>query len=196
MERLRLGFALTGSFCTWAKIMPVLEQLAQIYDVYPILSPIGFASNNRFGRASDWQMQIEKICGRPIWHTIEQVEPIGPKNLLDALAVVPCTGNTLAKLASGLSDNCTTMSVKSTLRNQHPVVLAVSTNDALGASARNIGTLMNAKNIYFVPMSQDDPHGKPASMVAHFDLVADTIAAALTGKQLQPLMLASPSPQA
>lgn len=108
MERLRLGFALTGSFCTWAKVMPVLRLLAQTYDIFPILSPIGYLSDNRFGCAKDWQEQLEEICGRPVWHTIEQVEPIGPKNLLDATVVVPCTGNTLGKLANGITDTSVT----------------------------------------------------------------------------------------
>lgn len=105
MERLRLGMAMTGSFCTWAKVLPVMKRLAETYEVYPILSPIGYVSDNRFGKAADWISQIEEICGRDIWHTIEQVEPIGPKNLLDVMAIVPCTGNTLGKLANGITDN-------------------------------------------------------------------------------------------
>lgn len=187
MEKPRLGFAMTGSFCTWAKVLPVMEELTKTYEVYPILSPVGYTSDNRFGKATDWVAKIQAICGREIWHTLEAVEPIGPKNLLDALAIVPCTGNTLGKLANGINDTPVTMAAKSNLRNGCPLVLAVSTNDGLGASARNIGALMNAKNVYFVPMGQDDPAGKPASIVAHFDQVAPAIAKALEGKQLQPL---------
>ena len=187
MEKLKLGFGMTGSFCTWSKAVPLMRQLTETYEVIPILSPISCVSNNRFGRAEDWIRQIEEICGRKIWSTIEEVEPIGPKNLLDIMAIIPCTGNTLGKLANGINDTPITMAAKSNLRNGNPLVLAVSTNDALGGSARNIGTLMNAKNVYFVPMSQDDPEKKPASVVAHFDRAEEAIAAALARKQIQPL---------
>lgn len=187
MDKLKLGFAMTGSFCTWAKVLPVMEELAAIYDVFPILSPISYVSDNRFGRAADWLERIERACGRKAWHTIEEVEPIGPKNLLDAMVIVPCTGNTLGKLANGVNDTPVTMAAKSNLRNGNPLLLAVSTNDALSGSARNIGVLMNAKNVYFVPMSQDDPVKKPTSVVAHFDKVGAALEAALAGKQLQPV---------
>lgn len=187
MSRKKLGFAMTGSFCTWAKVIPVMEELSKVYEIIPILSPISYVSNNRFGEAKKWIAQIEQICQKEVWHTIEQVEPIGPKNLLDAMAIVPCTGNTIGKLANGITDTCVTMAAKANLRNGNPLVIAVSTNDALTGSARNIGTLLNVKNVYFVPMSQDDPIKKPASMVAHFDLVGATIDLALQGKQLQPL---------
>lgn len=187
MTKKRIGFALTGSFCTWARVIPILEALSSTYDLFPILSPISYISDNRFGKAADWRAQIEKICGRPVWHTIEQVEPIGPKNLLDALVIAPCTGNTLGKLAGGITDTAPVMAAKSNLRNANPLILAVSTNDALGASARNIGQLMNARNVYFVPMAQDDPNGKPASVVAHFERIGETLAEALKGRQLQPV---------
>ena len=187
MDKLKLGFAMTGSFCTWAKVLPVMEELAGTYDVFPILSPISYVSDNRFGKAADWIERIERACGRKVWHTIEEVEPIGPKNLLDARVIVPCTGNTLGKLANGVNDTPVTMAAKSNLRNGNPLLLAVSTNDALSGSARNIGVLMNAKNVYFVPMSQDDPVKKPTSVVAHFDKVGAALEAALAGKQLQPV---------
>lgn len=189
MEKLPLGFAMTGSFCTWSSVVPMMEELAKSYDVYPILSPIGYVSNNRFGTAASWIAQLESICGRRVWHTIEDVEPIGPKNILKALVIAPCTGNTLGKLANGVNDTAVTMAAKSNLRNGNPLVLAVSTNDALTGSARNIGSLLNTKSVYFVPMSQDDPVKKPASMVAHFDRLPATIAAALGGKQIQPLYI-------
>ena len=192
MERKKLGFALTGSFCTWAKVVPMMEELSQIYDIYPILSPISCRSNNRFGRAEDWIREIERICQKKIWREIEQVEPIGPKNLLDGMLIAPCTGNTLGKLANGITDNAVVMAAKSNLRNAHPLVLAVSTNDALGASARNIGTLMNARNVYFVPMAQDAPQKKPASVVACFELTAKALEAAFAGYQLQPVYQAPP----
>ncbi|WP_066458310.1 dipicolinate synthase subunit B [Anaerotruncus rubiinfantis] len=189
MEKLKLGFALTGSFCTWGHVLPQMEKLAKTYEIMPIISPISCVSDNRFGKADEWIEKIEKICGRPVIRTIEQAEPIGPKNLLDALVVAPCTGNTLGKLANGITDTCVCMACKASLRNANPLVIAVSTNDALGASARNIATLMNAKNVYFVPMSQDDPQGKPTSLVAHFDKIGETVEASLSGKQLQPLYL-------
>ena len=188
MERTKLGFAMTGSFCTWAKVVEVMERLAQAYEIYPILSPISCQSNNRFGNAKDWIQRIEGICGRQVWRTIEDVEPIGPKNLLDLLLIAPCTGNTLGKLAGGITDTCVLMAAKANLRNGNPLVLAVSTNDALGASARNIGLLMNAKNIYLTPMAQDAPENKPSSLVARFDRIPETLEAALQGRQLQPVL--------
>mgnify|MGYP005778134211 FL=1 len=188
MERTKLGFAMTGSFCTWAKVVEVMERLAQAYEIYPILSPISCQSNNRFGNAKDWIQRIEGICGRQVWRTIEDVEPIGPKNLLDLLLIAPCTGNTLGKLAGGITDTCVLMAAKANLRNGNPLVLAVSTIDALGASARNIGLLMNAKNIYLTPMAQDAPEKKPSSLVARFDRIPATPEAALQGRQLQPVL--------
>ncbi|MEM1483750.1 dipicolinate synthase subunit B [Oscillospiraceae bacterium PP1C4] len=187
MEKMKLGFGMTGSFCTWEKVLPVMAQLAEIYEITPILSPISYTSDNRFGNAANWIEQIEDICGRKVLHKIEQVEPIGPKNLLDVMAIVPCTGNTIGKLANGITDTAILMAAKANLRNGKPLVIAISTNDALTGSARNIGTLMNAKNVYFVPMSQDDPFHKPASMVAHFNQVGATIEAALQGRQQQPI---------
>lgn len=187
MEKLRIGFGMTGSFCTWSKVLPVLERLAKKYDVIPILSPISCVSNNRFGKAVDWIEKIETICGRKIWHTIEEVEPIGPKNLLDIMMIVPCTGNTIGKIANGINDTAVTMASKSNLRNGKPLLIAISTNDALGASARNIGTLMNVKNVYFVPMRQDNPINKPTSMVADFSKVEAAMEAALEHRQIQPL---------
>lgn len=189
MEKKKLGFGMTGSFCTWSKVVPIMAQLSELYDILPILSPTAYTSDNRFGKATDWIKQIEEICKKKIFHTIEQVEPIGPKNLIDIMAIVPCTGNTLAKLANGITDTSVSMAAKSNLRNANPLVVAVSTNDALSGSARNIGTLMNTKNIYFVPMSQDDPIHKPTSVVAHFDQLAATIESALKGSQQQPVYL-------
>ena len=187
MEKKRLGFALTGSFCTWGRVLSVMEALAEEFEIFPILSSRD--CDSRFGKAEDWLKRIEAACGRGPWTTIGQVEPIGPKNLLDLLLIEPCTGNTLAKLANGINDTPVTMAAKSTLRNGNPLVLAVSTNDALGASARNIGALLNAKNVYFVPMAQDDPAGKPASVVARFERTASALESALEGRQVQPVCL-------
>lgn len=187
MKKKRVGFALTGSFCTWEQAVKTMKELSATYDILPILSPISCVSNNKFGKAEDWIAQIEEICGCKALKTIEEVEPIGPKKLVDIMAIVPCTGNTLGKLAAGINDSPVTMAAKSNLRNGNPLVLAVSTNDALSGSARNIGTLLNTKNVYFVPMAQDDPLHKPASVVAKFDRVGDTIACALGGRQCQPV---------
>ncbi|MBQ7935047.1 MAG: dipicolinate synthase subunit B [Clostridia bacterium] len=187
-EPLKIGIALTGSFCTFHEVLTALESLKEIYDLYPIMSPIAYESNTRFGTAVDFRNRLETLCGREIWHTIPQVEPIGPKKILDALLIAPCTGNTLAKLALGVTDTAVTMAAKSTLRNERPVILALSTNDALSGAGKNIGLLQTLRNYYFVPYGQDNTLQKPRSCVAHFDLIPATIAAALEGQQLQPLL--------
>lgn len=187
-EKTRLGFALCGSFCTFKAALAELEVLAKEYDVTPIMSGGAAHTDTRFGKAEDFCRRIAEICRKEPITTIAKAEPIGPKALLDVLVIEPCTGNTLGKLANGITDTAVTMAAKAHLRNGRPVVLAVSTNDALGASARNIGTLMNSKNIYFVPMRQDSPDGKPASVVADFSFTDAAIKAALEGKQLQPML--------
>ena len=186
----RIGFALTGSFCTFAAAFEQMEQLAQMgYRIQPIMSEHAFRTDTRFGRAADWVRRAEEICERPVMHTIEQTEPIGPKKLLDALIIAPCTGNTLAKLAHGIADTSVTMAAKSHLRNGRPVIIAVSTNDGLAAAAENIGRLLVRKNHYFVPFGQDDALGKPTSLVADFSRLPKTLEAALEGRQIQPLLL-------
>ena len=187
-DKKRLGFALCGSFCTFKKVLSEMEKLAGIYDITPIMSEGASSINSRFGKAEDFIRRITEICGKEPITTIAGAEPIGPKALLDVLLIEPCTGNTLGKLANGITDSAVTMAAKAHLRNGRPLVIAVSTNDALGASARNIGTLMNSKNVYFVPMGQDSPEEKPASMVAYFEKSHEAIEAALSGKQLQPLI--------
>lgn len=184
----RLGFALCGSFCTFKKVLAEMEELAQIYDIMPIMSEGASSIDSRFGKAEDFIRRITEICGKAPITTIAGAEPIGPKALLDVLIIEPCTGNTIGKLANGITDTPVTMAAKAHLRNGRPLVIAVSTNDALGASAQNIGRLMNAKNVYFVPMAMDSPEGKPASMVAHFEKSAEAIESALSGKQLQPMI--------
>ena len=189
MEK-NVGFALCGSFCTFSKAFPAMEQVKkQFGTVLPIFSPAAASIDTRFGKAADHLRRAEEICGRPPFTTLQEVEPIGPKGLLDALVVAPCTGNTLAKLAHGIADTSVTMAVKSHLRNGRPVILAVSTNDGLGAAAENIGRLLARRHIYFVPFGQDDPVGKPASLVAYFTKVAETVAAALEGRQIQPVLI-------
>ena len=188
-EKIRLGFAVCGSFCTFKRVLEELEKLAKEYDITPIMSSGAAFTDTRFGKAEDLRRRITEICGKEPITTIAGAEPIGPQALLDVLVIEPCTGNTLGKLANGITDTAVTMAAKAHLRNGHPVVLAASTHDALGASARNIGTLMNAKNIYFVPMRQDAPQGKPASVVANFAKTGAAIKAALEGKQVQPVLV-------
>lgn len=188
-DKIRLGFAMCGSFCTFKLVLEELERLAKDYDITPIMSQGAAFIDTRFGKAEDFRRRVAEICGREPITTIADAEPIGPRALLDVLVIEPCTGNTLGKLANGITDTPVTMAAKAHLRNGRPLVLAVSTNDALGASARNIGTLMNAKNIFFVPMRQDSPRGKPASLVADFSETAAAIKSALEGRQTQPLLL-------
>ena len=184
-----IGFAMCGSFCTFAQVFPVMELLTRDYQVTPIFSTAAATIDSRFGTAAEHLAQATDICGRPVLRTIPQVEPIGPKKLFDALIVAPCTGNTIAKLAHSIADTPVTMAVKSHLRNGRPVVIAVSTNDALGGAAENIGKLMSRKHYYFVPFRQDDPLNKPTSMVADFNRIHETLEAALDGRQLQPIIL-------
>lgn len=184
-----IGFALCGSFCTFSRVLDVLERLKTQYpNIIPILSEASYTTDTRFGAAADFRTHIEAICGHEILHTIAQAEPIGPKKLLDCLVIAPCTGNTLAKLACGIADGPVTLAAKAHLRNERPIVLAVSTNDALAGNAPSIGTLLTRRHYYFVPFSQDNAEKKPRSMVAHFELLPETIAAALDGRQLQPLL--------
>lgn len=184
-----LGFAFCGSFCTFAQVFPVLEALAKEHRIIPIFSPVSYSTDTRFGTAEAHLQKAEAICGNPVLHTIAQVEPIGPKKMLDAMIIAPCTGNTLAKLAHSIADTSVTMAAKSHLRNGRPVLIAVSTNDALGGAAENIGRLLARKHYYFVPYRQDDAIQKPTSMVADFTRIPDALAAAMEGRQLQPLLL-------
>ena len=184
-----IGFALCGSFCTYSRIFPVMERLARDYDLIPIFSQSAYGTDSRFGTAADHISKAEAICGSSVLHTLAEVEPIGPKKLLDALVIAPCTGNTLAKLAHSIADGPVTMAAKSHLRNGRPVVVAISTNDALGGAAENIGKLLARKHYFFVPFGQDDAFGKPTSVVADFSKIPQTLEQALEGKQLQPLLL-------
>lgn len=186
---MKIGFAMCGSFCTYHQVFPVMESLRKHYDLVPIFSPAAYTIDSRFGTARKHIETALDICGTAPLHTIEEVEPIGPKKLLDALIVAPCTGNTLAKLAHSIADTSVTMAVKSHLRNSRPVIIAVSTNDALSGAAENIGKLMGRKNYYFVPFGQDDSANKPTSMVADFSKIPDTIAEAVKGRQIQPILI-------
>lgn len=188
-ENKTIGFAMCGSFCTFKKALGVLNSLTQTgANIIPIMSEMSYNTDTRFGEAKDFQTQVKNMTGNDIIHTVKDAEPIGPKGLLDLLVVLPCTGNSLAKIAGGIADTSVTMAVKAHLRNQRPVVIAVSTNDGLGTAAKNIGALLNSKNMYFIPFAQDDYVNKPCSLVADFDKLQETILAAFEGKQLQPLL--------
>ena len=191
MTPIRLGFAITGSFCTFAKVFESLQQLQDtgLYEIQPIFSVNAATLDTRFGKAADWLARAKAITGRAPWRSLVEVEPIGPKKLLDLVLIAPCTGNTLAKLAGGITDTPVTLATKAHLRNARPVVIAVSSNDALSVGAKNIGLLMNQKQMYFVPLRQDDAVGKPCSLVADFHLLEPTLQAALAGIQTQPLLL-------
>lgn len=189
-DDIQVGFAVCGSFCTHRQALDALTELRGRYkNILPIVSDFSAKTNTRFGRAEDLIWELEQISGRNVISNIQGAEPIGPQKLLDILVIAPCTGNTLAKLACGVADTSVTMAAKAHLRNGRPVVVAVSTNDGLATAARNIGELLARKHYYFVPFRQDDPEGKPTSVVADLRLLPDTIAAALEGRQLQPLLL-------
>ena len=184
-----IGFAMCGSFCTFHQVFPIMEELAKKHRLIPIFSPAAYSTDTRFGTAQSHIRRAAEICGADPLSTIAQVEPIGPKKLLDALVIAPCTGNTLAKLSHSIADTSVTMAAKSHLRNSRPVLVAVSTNDALAGAAENIGKLLSRKNFYFVPFGQDDSLGKPTSMVADFSKIPAALEAALSGEQLQPILL-------
>ncbi len=182
-----LGFAMCGSFCTLDKAMEQLAALKEEYGLLPVMSDNVYKTDTRFGRASDFIEKTEELTGKKVLHTIAEAEPIGPKHLADAMIVCPCTGNTLSKLALGITDTPVTMAVKSTLRVGLPVIICLASNDAIAASGPNAVRLMNTKNVYFVPLRQDDPVKKPFSLVADFSLLGETVRAALKGRQLQPI---------
>ena len=189
-KELKVGFAFCGSFCTMSKALDALEQTAARFGpVTPIVSETVAGTDTRFGAAHDFLREMERVCDRRVISTVAQAEPIGPKGLLDVLVICPCTGNTLAKLAHGVTDGAVTMAAKAHLRNGRPLVLAIATNDGLAGSAPNLGTMLGRKNVYFVPFGQDDCEGKPASLVADFTRIPDTVEAAVRGEQIQPLLL-------
>lgn len=184
-----IGFALCGSYCTFAKAFPAMEALARDHRVVPIFSENVMKTDTRFGSASDFYQKAFALTGIEPICTIADAEPIGPKKLLDALVIAPCTGNTLGKLSHGITDTTVTMAAKAHLRNGRPLIVGVSTNDGLSGSAENLGRLLARKNIYFVPFGQDDPRKKPTSLVADFSKIPETVDAALRGMQVQPMLL-------
>jgi len=189
-KKIKLGLCVTGSFCTFTNTLKMLDKLIALgYDVTPIFSFNVAALDTRFFKQADFERLIVEKTGKQPIKTIVEAEPFGTKSAVDVMLVAPCTGNTLAKLSNGITDTPVTLAVKAHLRNNRPVVIAVSSNDSLGANARNLGRLLNTKNYYFVPFGQDAPDGKPNSLVADFTLVPKTIEYALLGKQFQPVVL-------
>lgn len=186
----KIGFCITGSFCTFDKtISSMLDLIDSGADLFPIFSHVVANTDTRYAIASEFKSKVEKITGKKVMDSIVEVEPLGPKKLIDVMVIAPCTGNSLAKLINGITDTSVLMAAKGQLRNQRPVVLSISTNDALGNNAKNLGLAMNTKNIYLVPFRQDDPLGKCNSIIADMDKIVDTIISALNGKQIQPLIL-------
>lgn len=185
-----LGFAMCGSYCTHKRSLEQLRGLiAKGYDVLPIVSENVYSTDTRFGRAEDLRAELLRLCGREPIHTIYDAEPLGPKIRLDTLIICPCTGNTLAKMAEGITDTAVTMAAKAHLRGNGRLVIALASNDALSANLKNISVMLNRKNVYFVPMEQDDPQSKPHSLVASFDLLMPTLEAAKKGMQYQKLFI-------
>ena len=187
---MRIGYALTGSFCTFERSICIAERLiSQGHELWPIMSFHASQTDTRFGRAQDWIKRFAELCNRKVLISLPEVEPIGPKGLLDILVVAPCTGTTLGRLACGISETPVSLAVKSQLRVSRPVVLGVSTNDALGLSMHSIAVLKNTRHIFFVPMRQDDVVNKPNSLVADFDMLPATVEMAIQDQQIQPLFL-------
>ena len=190
LKDIRIGFGITGSFCTFSKIEPVLISLInEDAKVLPIMSFNSYTTDTRFGKAKDFIDKFEEITGNKIIASIPEAEPIGPKNLIDLMLIYPCTGNTLAKLTNAITDTPVLMATKSHLRNQKPVLLGISTNDGLGNNAKNIGALLNTKNIFFVPFGQDDFAKKPNSLVCDSNKIVESVVLALENKQIQPVLL-------
>lgn len=184
-----IGFAMTGSFCTFSKVMKELELLSQTgANIIPIMSEMAYNTDTRFGTAASFREKMQSICKNDIIKSVKEAEPIGPKSYLDLLIIAPCTGNTLAKLANGITDSSVTMAAKAHLRNQKPVLIAVSTNDGLANAAKNIGMLLNGKSIFLVPFGQDDCIKKPNSLVADMTKIVEAAKYALDYKQLQPIL--------
>lgn len=185
-----IGFAFCGSFCSFEKSLAALIRLKeQGYDILPIMSEVAYSTDTRFGCAAEWREKITSVCGRDIIHSIVDAEPLGPKISLDALVICPCTGNTLSKLASGMTDTAVCMAAKAHLRCDRPLLLALASNDAMSANLENIAAMLKRKNVYFLPMRQDDTVSKPHSLVADFNCLPESLSAALNGKQLRPLFL-------
>lgn len=190
LDKVRVGFAITGSFCTFDKIKKELKNIVETgAEVTPIFSFNAASMDTRFANAKEFVKEVEEITGKKAVLTIQDAEPLGPKNLLDILMIAPCTGNTISKLSNGITDTPVLMAAKAHMRNQKPLVISISTNDALGINLANIGTLLNCKDIFFVPFGQDNCEGKPKSMIAKTELIIPSLEMAMEGKQLQPIII-------
>ncbi len=189
LKGIKVGFCLTASHCCMDQVMPQVQHLVdEGAEVFPIISTAVDTTDTKYGTSWKWKKMLLDITGRKAFSTMVEVEIVGPQKLFDVIVVAPCTGNTLAKIANGITDGSVLMSVKSHLRNQRPVVLAISTNDGLGMNAKNIGLLLNVKNMYMVPFGQDNPAEKPNSLLAKWDLITETVLDALKGRQYQPIL--------
>ena len=187
---MNIGFAVTGSFCTLQKILQIIKELKQKgHNVVPILSPSVLTMDTRFGKAADFRAKLEAETGNVVIDSLIAAEPVGPNNMIDILVIAPCTGNTLSKLSNAITDTAPTMVAKAHMRNNKPLVIAISTNDGLGFNLMNVAKLVAAKNIYFVPFGQDDYVNKPKSLIADYDLIEQTLEKAMQGQQLQPIIL-------
>ena len=184
----KVGLALCGSYCTYEQVFAEVERLRDRFELIPILSDTAAETDTRFGRAAEHIRHLMELTGRRVITTVAEAEPLGPKEPMELLIIAPCTGNTLAKLANGITDSAVTMAAKAHLRNGRPLLIAFSSNDALSASAENIGKLLNRKSVYFVPFRQDDPEKKPRSLQADFSLLRPTLESALRGEQIQPIL--------
>lgn len=190
LEGKKIGFAITGSFCSFEQVFIEIEKLVKLgADVYPIISYSTDLYDTKFGTTKEWKIKLEDITGKELIKTIVDAEPIGPTAYLDIIVLTPCTGNTLSKIANAISDTPVTMACKAHLRNNKPIVIGISTNDGLGSNGKNLGLLLNTRNIFFVPFGQDNPLKKPNSLVAKFDKIIPTVELALEGKQIQPLLV-------
>ena len=186
---MRLGFAMCGSYCTHSKALLQMTELSENFEIQPIMSESVYCTDTYFGSCSDLRTKVQKICGREIIHTIKDAEPLGPKKPLDIMIICPCTGNTLAKIAMGITDTSVTMAAKAHLRSDRPLVIALASNDALSANLKNIATLLSRKHVFFVPMHQDDPEKKPHSLVCDFTLVPEVLELALKEQQYSKLFI-------
>ena len=190
---MKIGYCFTGSFCTFAHSFTALSEIVALgHDVIPIMSENAYYTDTRFQKAEEFSTRVEALCGKKIIHTVVDAEPLGPKNPLDLMVVAPCTGNTLAKVASGITDTAATMAIKAHLRADRPLVIALATNDAMSQNLQNIATFLCRKSVYFVPMTEDSPTKKPHSLVAEFKLIPRAIESAVRGEQLRPIFLGAP----
>ncbi len=193
---MKIGYCFTGSFCTFARSFRALSELVALgHEVVPIMSENAYYTDTRFQKAEEFSTRVEDLCGKSVIHTIADAEPLGPAEPLDALVVAPCTGNTLAKVAGGITDTAATMAIKAHLRRDRPLLIALASNDAMSQNLGNIAVMLQRKAVYFLPMLEDSPVGKPHSLVAELELIPKALEAAMRGEQLRPIFLSAPYPE-